>query len=383
MASMNAPTLDQIVAAVLAWQHRHPLAERLSSQAVHSIGLVALPFLRAQAPEEAGPPVPSWRRLLTRLQGGRLEGAGHAAFSEQFIEGLPPRRAAAFALRHGTEQVEGADDWPQRRIEVDDAAALAGGWPFERWLLSAAIEGRQGRGRVLVSLDPPLQVLGRRLLDRRRVFGLALPLVGVAGAALWLTREPPPDPPELSVSGALQPASAASATSSGATPSAESASRPASEVFGTAPAPDREVPPIDIRPHLGPPRPATSHPPATGPAAPPAEAPVAAAETSASAPLAPSAGTADPERVGPRLPAQGPVVALVGPVLPKREDAEALLARMREHLGQSGAGDLQGEVFAQPGGYRAAIWPFASREEAQLINATMVARGWRTRAVDF
>ena len=76
-------------------------------------------------------------------------------------------------------------------------------------------------------------------------------------------------------------------------------------------------------------------------------------------------------------------MALVSPVFNKREDAEAMLERMRTHLEQTGAPGLDGGVFEAKPGYRAAVWPFASREEAQLINATMVARGWRTRAMDF
>ena len=82
-----------------------------------------------------------------------------------------------------------------------------------------------------------------------------------------------------------------------------------------------------------------------------------------------------------------PVVALVGPVSASKADAEATLARMRNMLGptQGGAGGaaLQAQVFETPEGWRPAVWPFASREEAQLINATLIARGMRTRAMDF
>jgi hypothetical protein len=85
--------------------------------------------------------------------------------------------------------------------------------------------------------------------------------------------------------------------------------------------------------------------------------------------------------------ANKPVVALVGPVSANKADAEATLARMRSMLAgsQSGAGGaaLQSQVFQTPEGWRPAVWPFASREEAQLINATLIARGMRTRAVDF
>ena len=44
---------------------------------------------------------------------------------------------------------------------------------------------------------------------------------------------------------------------------------------------------------------------------------------------------------------------------------------------------LELQVIQTPEGWRAAAWPFPSREEAQLINAMLVARGLRTRAVDF
>lgn len=87
-----------------------------------------------------------------------------------------------------------------------------------------------------------------------------------------------------------------------------------------------------------------------------------------------------------RDPAAGQqVVALVGPVSASKAEAEAMLERMRKALvgGEGDAGRRQAQVFQTPEGWRPAVWPFASREEAQLINATLVARGLRTRAVDF
>ncbi|MCV2349693.1 hypothetical protein [Paucibacter sp. Y2R2-4] len=83
--------------------------------------------------------------------------------------------------------------------------------------------------------------------------------------------------------------------------------------------------------------------------------------------------------------AKKPVVALVGPVSANKAEAEATLERMRTLVAptQSGRSPMQAQVFQTPEGYRPALWPFASREEAQLINATLVARGMRTRAVDF
>lgn len=79
------------------------------------------------------------------------------------------------------------------------------------------------------------------------------------------------------------------------------------------------------------------------------------------------------------------MVALVSPALLTKTDADLMLERMLTHLGQTmGKTDgLQGEVLETAEGWRAAVYPFATREEAQILNATMVARGWRTRAVNF
>ncbi|RZL35337.1 MAG: hypothetical protein EOP35_14575 [Rubrivivax sp.] len=79
-----------------------------------------------------------------------------------------------------------------------------------------------------------------------------------------------------------------------------------------------------------------------------------------------------------------PAVALVGPAGSKA-DAEALLKKMQAGLAgvHSNPAALQADVIQTPEGWRATIWPFASREQAQLINATLVARGLKTKAVNF
>lgn len=81
----------------------------------------------------------------------------------------------------------------------------------------------------------------------------------------------------------------------------------------------------------------------------------------------------------------GKPVALVGLPVKSKADAEAQLARMREMIAvtMGGAGPANADVFQTKDGWRAAVWPFATREEAQLINATLLARGMRARAVDF
>ena len=77
--------------------------------------------------------------------------------------------------------------------------------------------------------------------------------------------------------------------------------------------------------------------------------------------------------------------ALVSPGFAQREQAQAQLARMLDHAQKTVAegSSLRGELIETPQGWRAAVYPFASREEAALINATMVARGWKTRTVEF
>lgn len=102
-------------------------------------------------------------------------------------------------------------------------------------------------------------------------------------------------------------------------------------------------------------------------------------ESAATTPTAPGRNTRA------AAPGNKPVVALVGPVSASKADAQAMLERMKVAMApsQGRPGAMQAQVFQTPEGWRPAIWPFASREEAQLINATLIARGLRTRAVDF
>ena len=80
-----------------------------------------------------------------------------------------------------------------------------------------------------------------------------------------------------------------------------------------------------------------------------------------------------------------PVVALVAPPMRNKAEAEATLARMRDLVRplQPDPTLMQAQLFESPEGWRPAVWPFASRIEAQLVNATLVARGLHTKAVNF
>lgn len=220
----------------------------------------------------------------------------------------------------------------------------------------------------------------------------------------------------------------ASAVSSAASAVAANASAPAAAEVPFIPSP-QGIP--DIRPQFKPPGPRPSGPamnaPAPAPAAKadgaarPAEAPAKSAPKSEPEP--PAAARVEPARSetasnpgkalgavesrvdrpanrateAPRAsqdagarqpPAAAPAgrqVALVGPASRNKADAEATLARMSAQLSQTvrDPSSLQAQVFQTKDGWRPAIWPFASREQAQLVNATLIASGLRTRAVDF
>jgi hypothetical protein len=402
--------------AVVAWHNRHPIARPIDVDRVHSIGWVALPFLRPPQGVEpsmdaptaaiaqvggAVPPVSAgWRRWWPPVRRAP-KSASRAVFSETFIDGVSARRAAAFALRHGVSQPPmDHDNWPQRRIDVDASLAehSVGGWPSESWLLSAAIDIGEVRCRVLVAPDGSA-VLGPRQWHRGRLAavtagGLALLVTLVALA--WPDHHAPlPSPSPATPLAASAPTSASALASAPSTAPAAAVplSAPASEpADASAEAEDRPASAPDIRPQLvkplpnrrgPPPPPMLADRPDTPASAPDGVGrrvtPVAAAEAGA------SQGAATPEQTRPGPPSSGPLIALVSPSFQNRAEAEAMLVRMTEHLKVTMASQagLKAEVMQSPEGWRAAVYPFATREEAAILNATMVARGWRTRSVTF
>lgn len=53
---MKPDRSDQVVARVVAWHNRHPLAQRITAAQVHSVGVVTLPYAVRGASREPGPP---------------------------------------------------------------------------------------------------------------------------------------------------------------------------------------------------------------------------------------------------------------------------------------------------------------------------------------
>lgn len=435
--------MDRLAEQVVAWHNRHPLAKKISIYDVHTIGVVALPFMRGGRPAAAAEPIepvlgeeltepavapaapppadafskkPWWQALtplLARLGLARGADAAWPLFSERFIHNLSPRRVAAFALRHGHANPPGEPDWPQREVAIDErlmargAAQAGGAWPYELYLMSAGIDAGASRTRVLLARGAGgrMEVLGRRCLNPLPLAVLALLLLAALGLGAWWQWGGGPGPetaaPAASAASAAPasaPASAPISTPASAPASAAPAVDPASAAAASAPAADpapalpasevQAAAPAsapDIRPRLVP-------PPQRRPDAPAPSAEVAPAATAASDVLSrelnrrPDPPQALPQSRGePKPMPAGKQVALVGPAQASKAEAEAQLERMRAMLGQTvrEPDSLQAQVFQTHEGWRAAIWPFASREQAQLINATLIARGLKTRAVDF
>lgn len=531
-------SMDRLVEHVVAWHNRHPLAKKITIYDVHTMGVVALPFLRSahqpgggagteaieptmgDAPhdglgestldahanttaqhldalaDQEEPPAHAlarlgWRQRLAQVLGAlafwkqlgkRKAASSWPAFSEKFIP-IAPRKIAAFAQSQGFLNPPGDASWPQRVVPIDEAmlAKHSGAWPFELYLLTAAIDAGNSRTRVLIGMGRKPQILGARCGSRRRLAFAAMVVLGLLAlvVALLMPRSKSGEHAVDAAAAASAPASAA-ASSPAATASAASASENAAaasaaalEAASTASASasaagvslsdtlsaagdpasaaasagagtaamaasasetGEKAEPPDIRPQLVKPLPkrapfagssesaskAEDHKPGSdaqkakageGKAEGAAKAdksdktiksdkagkaarPGQAAEDKTTQPLVEKLGPLDGLESGGTIHSAVksktgksgeaiPVVALVSPVEPSKAEAEAMLARMLTFIKPLHPDGLNTSVVQTPQGWRAAVWPFDSRQEAQLINATLVARGMKTKAVDF
>jgi len=439
--------MDRLAEQVVDWHNRHPLAKRITLYDVHTIGVIALPFMRS-GPPGLGSPVPIEPTLTNEVSPASLQQAWHEGttvaaddlhpnaaemdaladhevparsrnllailkhlpalfrqrdktlwpvFRERFIDNLSVRRISAFAMRHGYSTKPGDDSWPLRTVPIDDAMASSGvgAWPCEIYLKSAAIDAQAWRGRVLIGrggLRAP--VLGRRALDWRRVT-LAVALIALlVGLPAWRLGAGSGGP--KAAASAASAASAAASAHHGAASAlampASAASEAASEPPSAASAPEAASVAAsgpDIRPQIVPNFSGRKQPPRVSPPLGAGSSPEAASMPS---PAEPQAAPFRPERSASAPPAamsKPVVVALVGPASKDKAEAEKLLATMLSVLQPdptrpiAGLEGLHSQVFLTPEGWRPAVYPFGSREEAQLVNAGLVARGLRTRAVNF
>jgi len=156
---------------VVAWHNRHVLAERIAPTQVQAAGWVALPFRSPTVIAADGTPEAEPRR-------GWI-----AAFTEDFIAPLAPRRIARFALRHGSTSAP-TDGLPVREVDIERALTMQG-HAATLWLRTAAIETGTRRVRVLLAADASAVAIGPRLWSRLRAqAAAALVALTLAAAAV-------------------------------------------------------------------------------------------------------------------------------------------------------------------------------------------------------
>jgi len=288
--------MDRLVEQLVAWHNSHPLAKRINIYDVHTIGVVALPFMRSGSaaapapasnsgpgsarknargrPQEPIEPVltdeispeslaawgeestiaansnaaeldaladqelwhrSTWPERIKRgLRSMRAPGKRKArsgpppgadtwpAFTERFIAGLTPERIARFAQRFGYSEQPGDGSWPQRVVPIDEQmmgqSPAGGAWPFELYVVSAAIDAGRSRSRVLIGQGHPKpQIIGRRCLSPVKVGLAALLPLGVllmCVALLMLPSRKSLKEAELAAAAAASAASAASVMAS-------------------------------------------------------------------------------------------------------------------------------------------------------------------------
>jgi len=331
--SMDSNRTNEVVARVVAWHNRHPLARRITAAQVNSVGVVALPFVttaeRSQKPlradliaprevvepgfapptldevvmpgeVEAAPatdaqpaqvfsvPAKPWAKLdprvwlhaFMRLIRPRSRAGFQSVFNEDFIAPLSPERVARWALKYGNTTRPGDPDWPLREIAPDAAMqslalAAPGVEPFTLFLTAAAIDAPSGRLRVLLGRSGPgdaPHVIGPRDLSplRKAVAGvLATITLALAGWVGYGHDRQQLAPPEAVISSASVHADAAS----------QAASAPASAASAL---------PAASAPVAAPSAPAASMAVAATPVQHAPSAPTAAARTAPASTVAPS-----------------------------------------------------------------------------------------------
>ena len=436
----HADDAPDVAGWALAWQHRHPLALRLTAEQIDSVGLILLPHAgpddggegKAAAgrkgkgkadvePADAAPAprLPWWKRLR------RGAATGQPLYSENLIPEIGRRKLQAFALRHGFSERPEGGKWPEREAELDPkrvALAAASGQTgrVDRLLFTAALVHGSRRQRLVFGAGPNPAVLGHRWLDRRRValastLGVVLiAAAGIGGWALWDTMGTRRD--ALTAAAAASGASAAgsrgasAAGGHGPAGATAQATPGASAAAGLTARPHIGAHLASIVPNLRPQLaeaarrsrgdPAASAGSAASGASLSSAAPAASAgsaagtrvATAASGPMAAgaSASSASAAAAGPSAPAASAPsppehhFALVSPPMRRKADAEAALKRLQtetERIRHPVA--TQTSLLSSAEGYRISWWPFKQRRQADNAQAAMADRKVRLEVVEF
>jgi hypothetical protein len=234
MDDLRPDALATVAARVVAWHNRHPLARRITAEQVQSVGYVALPFLApASKPAAAGKPAAEpaataapaaqaapdagkslRERALERAQAQPAAAPQaapppaakaaapkadkpaplQAAFSEDFIAPLAVGRVARWAAEHGAMAARPPRDGPLREVAVDRALAGARSELLTLYTLTAMVEVRGKRVRMLLGAGSGSNaVIGNRLWSTPRLaVGSSLMGAGATAAALSYVLMPAP-----------------------------------------------------------------------------------------------------------------------------------------------------------------------------------------------
>ncbi|MEN9626844.1 MAG: hypothetical protein RJA10_70 [Pseudomonadota bacterium] len=426
------PTLersDQVVAHVVAWHNRHPLAQRITAEQVHSVGVVSLPFAvrgaRLAVTAEAAPAPPAAEAtaqpdpspgadagaagdaaaapgglavsppdaeepLVTGLPErpaelpprpqpwhprnwwARLRGRApfHALFSEDFIAPLSPRQVRAWTARHGVGRRPLEPQAPQRLIVLDATRRRAGddAPEVDLHLMTAAIGRGDSRQRLLLATDGA--VLGRRQLNRTRATtaaaaALAL-LGGLGGGWFW---HGGPHVAETVAQPVAPAASAVLAAASAAPAVAHAMPGPASAAPASAPAAQQAVAAAASVPHSVDPRRGRIELP----------------------PLVPRLAAAERQELRSHSremrgqPAAGPATkawALVTGPLSDRRQSERVSAQLHA-IALLQPVPMRAELMPTGQGWRAVFWPFPTAQDAEKVRLALADKGLRTEVLEF
>lgn len=412
---MDDPAIHDPVAQVVTWHNRHPLAQRIQPEHVSGVGVVSLPFVAADEPP-AKPwqrwPKILWQKLLRLARRPEKPASAprlKAAFSEDLIAPISAKRVAAFALRHGSPERPGAADLPQREVAVDEK--LASGSVVRLYLITACVEKGKGRVRVLQGSVAKAKFLGARLWDKpKRAAAAAVAVLLVAAAvAIGMMWGGGTDADGDKAAGVVSAASAAQVTA--AVPAASEPAKPESP----------ELPSANASVPSG----ASGEAQASEPAASAEQADSAAVSASATAdrsaksdaptevgtaqdteaielgakqPLRPGLSSeerAEAVRQANLLRSQTPappaavakptkVYALVTSLTGTRAASERRLRMMGlSFAGGKMSGDLRSEIMKVDKGWRATLWPFTSRADAEAARDMLADRGVYTEVLAF
>lgn len=449
MEDLRPDSLQTVAARVVAWHNRHPLARRITAEQVQSVGYVGLPYLPPAAKEAAADApkpatgkaeAPAGASLRERAQARAKQAAGEAAeapakasgaqrslkaaFTEDFIAPLSPRRVARWAARHGVPLDQPPRGAPLRLVEPDAAWAAKARELQTLYVLTAMVESRGKRVRMLLSPSADTAVLGKHLWSPPRLAaGAVAALGGLAsiGLALALLWQKPPTPAPMAAGRTrlvteeskvrVEPPAGAASLPSIKPPSMRAAALadagladPAAPASTAASAATtlRTIPPVDVQPSLGRinlpslglprgdeavvaarerrlsqqgsaapaalPTPTAVPPVATGQPSPPSTATAASAAPVATAPLAP---------------APPPSFALSTRRLRTWAESEQTMTAIKSLLASAGHNSVQVEVVPAGEDWRVVGWPFGQRAQAEKARTLLASRGIRLEIVDF